>query len=74
MKKGLYIKQDADELLTGKISNEDCSVFKAYYLLKARCFKKELKDSHMTFKQAVRVYGEEVINLLIDEEYMGFLA
>ena len=24
----------------------------------------------MTFKQAVRVYGEEVINLLIDEEYV----
>ena len=70
MKKGHYIKQDADELLTGEISNEDCSVFKAYYQLKARCFKKELKDSHMTFKQAVRVYGEEVINLLIDEEYV----
>ena len=70
MKKGHYIKQDADELLTGEISNEDCSVFKAYYQLKAMCFKKELKDSHMTFKQAVRVYGEEVINLLIDEEYV----
>ena len=24
----------------------------------------------MTFKQAVRVYGEEVINVLIDEEYV----
>ena len=70
MKKGHYIKQDADELLTGKISNEDCSVFKAYYQLKARCFKKELKESYLTFKQAVRVYGEEVINLLIDEEYV----
>ena len=70
MKKGHYIKQDADELLTGEISNEDCAVFKAYYQLKAMCFKKELKDSHMTFKQAVRVYGEEVINLLIDEEYV----
>ena len=70
MKKGHYIKQDADELLTGEISNEDCSVFKAYYQLKARCFKKELKESYLTFKQAVRVYGEEVINLLIDEEYV----
>ena len=70
MKKGHYIKQDADELLTGEISNEDCSVFKAYYQLKARCFKKELKQSYLTFKQAVRVYGEEVINLLIDEEYV----
>ena len=70
MKKGHYIKQDADELLTGEISNEDCAVFKAYYQLKARCFKKELKESYLTFKQAVRVYGEEVINLLIDEEYV----
>ena len=70
MKKGHYIKQDADELLTGEISNEDCAVFKAYYQLKAMCFKKELKDSYMTFKQAVRVYGEEVINVLIDEEYV----
>ena len=35
MKKGHYIKQDADELLTGEISNEDCAVFKAYYQLKA---------------------------------------
>ena len=70
MKKGHYIKQDADELLTGEISNEDCAVFKAYYQLKARCFKKELKESYLTFKQAVRVYGEEVINLLIDEDYV----
>ena len=70
MKKGYYIKQDADELLTGEISNEDCAVFKAYYQLKAMCFKKELKDSHMTFKQAVRVYSEEVINVLIDEDYV----
>jgi len=70
MKKGHYIKQDADELLTGEISNEDCAVFKAYYQLKAMCFKKELKDSYMTFKQAKRVYGEEVINVLIDEEYV----
>ena len=70
MKKGHCIKQEADELLTGEISNEDCAVFKAYYQLKAMCFKKELKDSYMTFKQAVRVYGEEVINLLIDEEYV----
>ena len=46
MKKGHYIKQDADELLTGEISNEDCSVFKAYYQLKARCFKKELSVEH----------------------------
>ena len=70
MKKGHYIKQDADELLTGEISNEDCAVFKAYFQLKARCFKKELNESYLTFKQAVRVYGEEVINLLIDEEYV----
>ena len=70
MKKGHYFKQDADELLTGEISNEDCAVFKAYYQLKAMCYKKELKDSYMTFKQAVRVFGEEVINVLIDEEYV----
>lgn len=70
MKKGHYIKQDADELLTGEISNEDCAVFKAYYQLKAMCFKKELKDSYMTFKQAERVYDKEVINVLIDEEYV----
>ena len=38
MKKGDYIKQDDDELLTGEISNEDCAVFKANYQLKAMCF------------------------------------
>ena len=67
MKKGHYIKQDADELLTGEISNEDCAVLKRIFSLKRGV---SLNESYLTFKQAVRVYGEEVINLLIDEEYV----
>ena len=70
MKKGHFIKQDVDELLIGEITNEDCAVFKAYYQLKAHCFKKELKETYLSYKQAVRIFSEEIINVLISEEYI----
>ena len=71
MKKGDYIKQDIDELLTGEISYEEPELFKVYFQLKAHCFKQELKDDNMSYKHAIRVFSEELINKLIDEEYVN---
>ena len=70
MKKGDYIKQEVDELLTGEICYEDCEVFKTYFQLKALCFKKELKGEYLSYKQANRAYSEEVLIKLINEEYV----
>jgi signal recognition particle GTPase len=70
MKKGDYIKQNIDELLTGEISYEEPELFKVYFQLKAHCFKQELKDDYMSYKHAIRVFNEELINKLIDEEYI----
>ena len=70
MKKGDYIKQEVDELLTGEICYEDCEVFKTYFQLKALCFKKELKGEYLSYKQANRAYSEEVLTKLINEEYV----
>ena len=70
MKKGDYIKQEVDELLTGEICYESCEVFKTYFQLKATCFKKELKGDYVSFRQAIKAYDEEVISHLINEEYV----